>query len=552
MAIAAGATNLYFNRDTKVYLGQSAGKPVSIGSVAAATNAVTSATVHGISTGERVMFTTGLGTLSGVTAGVVYYAIAATTTTLKVATTLANAQAGTAITLTGTPASGYVTALDQYLTPTGVTLSGSAATITVLHNLQVGDVVDLSGVTDNASLDLNGVFTVASVSTTVSFTVATTASGTISNPGTIRISKQNLWEIPVLAGYSASSGTETAEVTLNEMSDAAGNSRRGRQMFNTAQSPSEWSFDTYVRPYKSTNQYCVEEPLWANLIARNYSLVTGTGAAATTTWASGVTRGTTDLVFDFNSSNSVVLGTFNLYYVMGANRAPNRDYVGGSDGGTTTIYKVSDAVVNECSITFEIDGISTVSWSGMGSALVELGSMYAVNAGTMGTTNSSNFIRNRLTALTAVSTLPTSTTYALTLTGGQITISNNISYLTPEVLGVVNKPIGHVTGTRNVSGNFSCYLDEIANGSIDLFQNLAQKGSTTVTNAFALNFYVGGGSANLPTAPGVQFNFPQAHLEIPSINFDDVISTEVNWHALPSTIGGTDEIAAIRYAGQPL
>ena len=63
---------------------------------------------------------------------------------------------------------------------------------------------------------------------------------------------------------------------------------------------------------------------------------------------------------------------------------------------------------------------------------------------------------------------------------------------------------------------------------------------------------VGGGGGNLPTAPGVQFKFGQAHLEIPNINFDDVISTEVNWHALPSTIGSTDEIGAIRYVGQPL
>lgn len=553
MPIATGATNLFFNRDTKVFLGQSLGVPVNVGTTAASSNAVTSVTNHNLATGDRVMITAGLGTLTGVTLNTVYFAISVTATTFKFATTLANALAGTAITITGTPATGMVHALDRSITPTAVTLNGTTATITAAHNLNVGDVIAISGVTDDDSLDLGGVYTVATVSTTVSFTVASAATGTIANPGTIKVVKENLWEIPVLSGYSASQSTETAEITLNEMTNAAGQSRRGRAMFNTAVAPTEWSFDTYVRPFKSgANHYCIEEPLWANLIARNYSSTSGTGSSQTTTWAYGVTRGANDLVFDFTNSNSVTLGTFNLYYVLGANRIAGRDYIGGTDGGSTTIYRVSQAAINEVSITFDIDGISTLSWSGMGSEMVELGALYATNAGTMGITNTSNFIRNRLTALSAVSTSPSNTTYNITLTGGQITINNNLSYLTPEVLGVVNKPLGHVTGTRTVSGNFTCYLDEQTNGSIDLFQNLAQKGVRTVTNSFALDFYVGGGAGNAPSAPGVQFKFPTAHLEIPSINFDDVISTEVNWHALPSTISSSDEIGAIRYVGQAL
>lgn len=552
MAINTGSTNLFFNRDTKVFLGQSAGKPINIGTTGAASNAVTSIINHGLSTGDRVIIVGGLGTLTGVVTNTVYYAIAVTATTFKFATSIANAIAGTAITVTGSPATGIVNAVDSFITPSAVMLNGTIATITANHNLSVGDVVSVSGVTDNASLELNGVFTVATVATTVSFTVTCAATGTISNPGTIRIARENMWEIPVLSGYSSTQGTETQEITLNEMTNAAGVSRRGRAMFNTAISPTEWSFDTYVRPYKSTNHYCIEEPLWANLVARNYSIVTGTGASQTTTWTSGVTRSSSDLVFDFSQSNTVTLGTFNLYYVLGGNRVNGRDYIGGTDGGSTTIYKVSESAVNEVSITFDIDGISTLNWSGMGSSLTELGSLYAVNAGSMGTTNTNNFIRNRLTALSAVSTTPTSTTYNITLTGGQITISNNLSYLTPEVMGIVNKPLGHVTGTRNISGNFTCYLDEATNGSKNLFQNIAEKGATTVTNNFALDFYVGGGAGDLPTAPGVQFKFPQAHLEVPSVNFDDVISVEANWHALPSTISSSDEISAIRYIGQPL
>lgn len=555
MPIAEGASNLFFNRDTKVYLGQSQGRPILVSATLVASNAVTTSLSHGLSSGDRVMVTSGTG-VTGLssTVATILYAIVASTTTVKFAASYADAVATVPvpISISGTPSADYyITALDSYITPTAVTLNGTTATITATHNLKVNDLVSIYGVTDNGSLALNGVYQVASISTTVSFTVASAATGTISSPNSIKIVKTNMWEVPVLSGYSASQGTATSEITLNEMTSAAGISRRGRQMFNDAVNPTEWSFDTYVRPFKASNnnQYAIEEPLWANLIGRNAAITSGSGSTMVSTWALGTTRGATNLDFSFANSNSVNLGTFDLYYILGGNKVASRNFVGGTDGGTTTIYKVSEAVVNECSISFDIDGISTISWSGMGSNMTELGAFNGTTAGTQGITATNNFIRNRLTAVSAVASSPTTTTYALTLTGGSITIANNITFLTPEVLGVVNKPIGHVTGTRTVSGTFTCYLDEVTNGSIDLIQDLLEKGLTTVTNQFALDFYVGGGGGNNPNPPGVQFSFPQAHLEIPSVNFDDVIATEVNWHALPTTISSADEISKVRYAG---
>lgn len=560
MSIAEGASNLFFNRDTKVYLGQSQGRPILVSATLVASNAVTTSLAHGLSSGDRVMVTSGTG-VTGLssTVATILFAIVNTTTTLRFAATYQDAIAATPvpITITGTPSADYyITALDSVITPTAVTLNGTTATITATHNLKVNDLVSIYGVSDNNSLLLNGVYLVGTVSTTVSFTVPCTVTGTISSPSSIKIVKTNMWEVPVLSGYSASQGTATSEITLNEMTSAAGVSRRGRQMFNDAVNPTEWSFDTYVRPFKASNNnhYAIEEPLWANLIGRNAAITSGSGATQLSSWALGVTRDTSKLDFGFGSSNSVSLGTFDLYYVLGGNKVASRNFIGGPvvsgvGGGTTTIYKVSEAVVNECSISFDIDGISTISWSGMGSAMSELGAFNGTTAGTQGITATNNFIRNRLTAVSAVASSPTTTTYALTLTGGSITIANNITFLTPEVLGVVNKPIGHVTGTRSVSGSFTCYLDEVTNGSIDLFQDLLEKGLTTVTNQFALDFYVGGGGGNIPNPPGVQFTFPQAHLEIPNVNFDDVIAVEVNWHALPTTISAADEISKVRYAG---
>lgn len=343
-----------------------------------------------------------------------------------------------------------------------------------------------------------------------------------------------LWEIPVLDGFSFSQATNASEITLNEMADSAGTSRRARQMFTDSYAPAEWSFQTYMRPFigntgdwGDTNQHCVEEVLWANFIAGN----SWNGSA----WAAGVTQDASSLAFDFNDSNKVVLGTFDLYFVMG-----------GAGTGTLTTYKIEGCVVNEASIDFDIDGIAMINWSGFGKIITEDADPTTLSGVTEideAINSTSNFIRNRLTSLAASSSVSgTAVTYDLVLTGGNITMTNNITFLTPETLGVVNQPLGHVTGTRSISGNFTCYLNAEAGSSADLFEDIIEA-TTTVTNSFDLSFSIGGASA-----PKVVIALPQCHLEVPSHSIDDVISVETNFHALPSTISETDE-ATITYTG---
>jgi hypothetical protein len=350
----------------------------------------------------------------------------------------------------------------------------------------------------------------------------------------------NIWEIPVLNGYSFNQSTNTSDVTLSEMSDSAGNSRRGRKTFTDSVAPAEWSFTTYVRPTLTGGKVrAVEEALWANFVANN------SFTPATPAWAAGVTIGASELAFDFSASNKVVLGEFDLYFVLGGNNATSRNY--GSDGDTT-IYRIPKASINEASITFDIDGIASIAWSGMGGRRAEVASFDATAAIVTGITNTSNFIRNRLTQLAIVSDVSGSMkTYAVTLTGGTITFTNNLSYLTPEVLGIVNSPLGHVTGTRTIGGSFTAYLDELTNGTIDLVEDIGNA-VTQNTNHFALDFYVGGkASGDAPRPPGMQFKIPNAHLSVPSVNVEDVIGISVDFSALPSNISGTDEVTKISY-----
>ena len=403
-----------------------------------------------------------------------------------------------------------------------------------------------------------------------------------------------VWEVPVLDGFSFSQGNNTSEVVLSEMDSSGGVSRRGRRAFNDSLAPGEWSFSTYVRPFASSGSgtgkadgsanevHAVEEVLWALMAgADNYDGTTydfdrgGSNVITPAVTATGT-------VVNFDQSNKSTLGTCNIYFVLG--------------DSSRMVMKLKDAVVNEAGIDFEIDGIATINWSGQCAEVLDItgstiedtvqptdgdttndGTAIAVgdiwldsndshrlyvltNVGAgneastgyvdEGTSSTSNFIRNRLTTLTVTPTTQDpdgdsvnelQSSYDLTLTGGNITITNNISYITPEELGVVNVPIGHVTGGRSVSGSFTCYLTRNtstfdSDRSRDFFEDLRAI-TNVVTNSFNLTFSIGGASGNR-----LGMTCATAHIEIPTHSIDDVISLETNFQALPQTIDDTDEV----------
>lgn len=359
------------------------------------------------------------------------------------------------------------------------------------------------------------------------------------------------WEIPVLDGFSFSQGTNTTEVTIAEMADSSNNSRRGRIAFNDSLNPAEWSFSTYARPERvgdPLKHRATEEILWALMAgAKNYDASNASGNIFDDGATSAVTvinSDATDMDIGFGGSNKLEFADANIWF-----RFPSND-AGGTDADV--YYKCEGAVVNEASLSFDLDGITTIEWSGMANKLIEATSAPTIGSPTAhGATSTTNFIRNRLTQLTlsaadgVIADADADTdadAYNLVLTGGNITISNNISFITPSSLGVVNVPLGHVTGTRSVSGSFTCYLSGDERGSAELMEDLISK-SAVVQNEFDLTFKVGG-----TTAPRIEIACSQAMLEIPSHSVEDVISVEVNFHGLPSDIANTDEVT-VKYLG---
>lgn len=365
-----------------------------------------------------------------------------------------------------------------------------------------------------------------------------------------------LYEIPVLDGFSFSQATNTSEITLNEAADGSTlNSKRGRMMFNDSLAPVEWSFSTYMRPTTSaaanvwvsgghagsSKKFAVEGPLWGAMSGTTYSYASNPGATA----GANITPASWEPnIFNFENSNKVALGVFDLFFVMGAANDTDGTYDTAADGNIT-IYKIANCSVGSASIDFDIDGLAQVAWSGQGAIITEqaqlvtgTGTGFEATKGLVneGVDSTSNFVRQKLTSMEATYSAANSTGtdmsdpgagYALTLTGGNITIENNLSYLTPETLGVVNQPLGHVMGTRSVSGNFTCYLNTVDNGSAELFENIIE-GTGQITNAFNLFFSIGGTGQT----PRVDVLVPRAHFEVPTHSIEDVISLDVAFHGL--------------------
>tara|TARA_R100001163_G_scaffold45116_1_gene33983 strand:+ start:785 stop:1954 length:1170 start_codon:yes stop_codon:yes gene_type:complete len=367
----------------------------------------------------------------------------------------------------------------------------------------------------------------------------------------------DIWEIPILDGFSFSQAQNISEITLNEAS-SSGTSRRGRQAFVDSLAPVEFSFSTYMRPIVATNgatggwegsgsenrHHAIEEPLWAMLV--NAGAFTASDGATEAAWADGISTSTSALTIDFTGSEKPnMTNSFSVYFVLG----------GATDtAGKAQQYQLTNAVINEATIDFDIEGIATIQWSGFADKIIDGGAALITPTITEDITDTSNFIRNKLTTLALTNSNSLSSgTHNVVLTGGSITIANNITYLTPETLGTINRPLGDVNGTRSVTGNFTCYLNTETAASADLFEDILESnngtGTDVVTNDFNLVLSIGGASA-----PKVVFTMAQCHLEIPTHSFDDITSIDVAFHALPANLnpGSTAasyEITSIVYTG---
>jgi len=376
----------------------------------------------------------------------------------------------------------------------------------------------------------------------------------------------NTFKIGVLDGYSFSQASETSDVTISE---AGATPARGSKRFNDSLAPADWSFQTYARPFEhgaasyraSGTHDFAENILWSALAGQAVPTSAGSSDNSGATTNSAITFEAHDVKVDFESSDVHELLKLNIFFAL-----------------ENTTFRLNDCQVNQVEIDFSIDGIATLSWSGNATTIDQVDSAIedpskALNCNTSGAngstsvstyvekynyidvtgSNDADYLRNKLSTLTlsnlvqgggaSAGGLDAVTNYNIAITGGSITIANNVTYLTPETLGVVDQSIGSFTGTRTVSGSLTCYLDNKTDGSNSLLTAL-QGATTLVTNSFDMSLFMGGDNSAFAsrTTPVVEFDIGQAHLSIPTIETADIISATVEFAALGDSLSDQNEI----------
>jgi hypothetical protein len=328
----------------------------------------------------------------------------------------------------------------------------------------------------------------------------------------------NTFEIQVQDGFSFSQNTTNETVTLNE---AGATPVRGQRSFNTALEAADFSFSTYIRPADGGVNITAEESvLWNAMFGT--TAIGGAGAA----WSEGVAAATVVVT----NSQAHQLQKFGLLILT-----------------DSTTFIIDACALDTATIDFGLDAIATIAWAGKGGVLRQAsvtattGATPTFGGALTGTAKGKNttapYIANKLSTLTVKSGIDgTGTAYNVALTGGSITISNNLSYLTPANLGVVNKPVTYFTGTRAISGSINAYLRSGATNTAGLMADMLAGSDSDVDPEFYIQIELGG----VASATRVEIEMPAAVLSIPAVNTEQVVSTTINFTAQGSNTGAFD------------
>jgi hypothetical protein len=362
-----------------------------------------------------------------------------------------------------------------------------------------------------------------------------TATGAVAATG---FTTANTQEIQVQDGFSFSQNTGQETVTVNESGPAP---IRGQRSFNTSLEPVDFSFATYIRPkfeegatstvgLDSDDYIGAEEAvLWNSL--------SGTAAigSAGAGWTKSSTFAPPYATVAFGNSNAHQLLAFGLIIRF-----------------EDVTYVIDNCAIDSATLDFGLDAIASITWAGKGTTMRQVATAVTL-ADSSGTTTLSGglggaakskdttaaYIANKLSTLT-LSSLAfgglSAKAYTLALTGGNLTISNNLTFLTPANLGVVNQPITYFTGTRAVTSTVTCYLKTGTNESSTLLKDMLVASSSSTENKFAAEISLGG---TLNTNK-VVLNIPTAQLTIPSITSEQIIATSITMTAQGATSGAYD------------
>jgi hypothetical protein len=294
-----------------------------------------------------------------------------------------------------------------------------------------------------------------------------------------------------------------------------------------------------------------------------YYVKSGSGTSYVVSATPGGSAVTTSAVTGINASNSITpvggygmtitaptAGTYKVYKSAWAPVTATTSYVstGASDlnqlqafgmifAVDNVVYTLDNCAMTQVSIDFGLDGIATAAWSGQGTQLNE-STITVASMGFKAKQTAAPFITNKLSTATltlknALGSVAAGTSYTVALTGGNITINNNINYITPANLATVNVAQTYYTGTRAISGTLNAYLKTGSGvgGTGQLLKDMLANITTqaAIEPMFNLTLAIGGTSSTAPAR--VELEMPSITLTVPTVDVQQVISTAINFTA---------------------
>ena len=160
-----------------------------------------------------------------------------------------------------------------------------------------------------------------------------------------------------------------------------------------------------------------------------------------------------------------------------------------------------------------------------------------------GSSSSASFIKNRLSTIEikhSPSQAGGGATFTFPVTALSFDYNNNITYLTPEEINVLNSPIGQFAGARAITGSLSAYLRAGDTDSAQFLKQVVEDTRTTSAATSNANLRIGGS-----TAPYFAVNLPAVQFELPNHTIDDIIGVSVNFLAQETSKGSGDELTII-------
>jgi hypothetical protein len=201
---------------------------------------------------------------------------------------------------------------------------------------------------------------------------------------------------------------------------------------------------------------------------------------------------------------------------------------------TNGVYKISTAYVDGVEISFDINYILIAKWT-----------LQAINMTAIGTdvtftnikdyTNVTGYIRNKFTKL-FVEDYYVGKTYEFPITESMIKIQNVLMPVFDKNVKVVTgTPKDLLVGGRAVNGTFNCYLSSRIGHSKEFLENIYED-LTKVNRKYKITYLIE------DEENSVEIVIPNAIINVPNIEFEDVLITNIEFTSTETEYGLNDDI----------